>query len=46
MRNAYRIILKKWKERQIEKQTETNKENDLTMERINKAKVMHVILNN
>lgn len=44
MRSACRIILKKGKESQIERQTETNKQGDLTTEKINKAKLIHVIL--
>lgn len=45
MRSSCRIILKKGKESQKERQTETNKQSDLTTEKTNKATLIHVILN-
>lgn len=44
MRSACRISLNKGKKSQIERQTETNKQNDLTTEKINKE-LIYVTLN-
>lgn len=45
MRSACRIILKKGKKSQRERQAETNKQNDLTTEKRNKAELTHMLLN-